>query len=101
MADKEQEPSPLKRALVALKDMRARLDAAEQAKTEPIAIIGMACRFPGNANDPDAFWRLLQNGPYPSRRARRSRSAFPTTETEEKLIAAAANIGDSSQPKTG
>jgi acyl transferase domain-containing protein len=28
---------------------------------EPIAIIGMACRFPG-AEDPDAFWQLLRHG---------------------------------------
>ena len=28
---------------------------------EPIAIIGMACRFPG-ANDIEAFWRLLETG---------------------------------------
>ena len=28
---------------------------------EPIAIVGMACRFPG-ANDLDAFWRLLEEG---------------------------------------
>ena len=28
---------------------------------EPIAIIGIGCRFPG-ANDPESFWRLLHNG---------------------------------------
>ena len=28
---------------------------------EPIAIIGMACRFPG-AEDPPQFWRLLLDG---------------------------------------
>ncbi|MFQ5794194.1 MAG: type I polyketide synthase [Candidatus Bipolaricaulia bacterium] len=28
---------------------------------EPIAIIGIGCRFPG-ANGPDAFWQLLQDG---------------------------------------
>ena len=29
--------------------------------SEPIAIVGMACRFPG-ANDIEAFWRLLETG---------------------------------------
>jgi acyl transferase domain-containing protein len=29
---------------------------------EPIAIIGMGCRFPGGASSPQAFWELLTNG---------------------------------------
>ena len=29
---------------------------------EPVAIIGMGCRFPGGANSPEAFWRLLTEG---------------------------------------
>ncbi|HKA43064.1 MAG TPA: polyketide synthase, partial [Burkholderiales bacterium] len=32
------------------------------AEREPIAIVGMACRFPGGANDPGAFWDLLRGG---------------------------------------
>ena len=32
-----------------------------ETKNEPIAIIGVGCRFPG-ANDPAAFWQLLRNG---------------------------------------
>jgi acyl transferase domain-containing protein/acyl carrier protein/2-polyprenyl-3-methyl-5-hydroxy-6-metoxy-1,4-benzoquinol methylase len=26
---------------------------------EPVALVGIGCRFPGGANDPAAFWRLL------------------------------------------
>ncbi|MBE9099714.1 beta-ketoacyl synthase N-terminal-like domain-containing protein [Vacuolonema iberomarrocanum] len=56
------ELSPTKRALLALKELHAKLDAMEQAKTEPIAIIGMGCRFPGDVDTPDRFWDLLQHG---------------------------------------
>ncbi|MEO8110497.1 MAG: SDR family NAD(P)-dependent oxidoreductase [Ginsengibacter sp.] len=33
----------------------------KDALAEPIAIIGMACRFPG-ADDPQSFWQLLHDG---------------------------------------
>ncbi|WP_431937525.1 type I polyketide synthase, partial [Micromonospora sp. RP3T] len=29
---------------------------------EPVAIVGMGCRYPGGADDPDGFWRLLVEG---------------------------------------
>ncbi|MFI5883475.1 SDR family NAD(P)-dependent oxidoreductase [Streptomyces sp. NPDC051554] len=29
---------------------------------EPVAVIGMGCRFPGGADDPQAYWRLLEAG---------------------------------------
>ncbi len=54
--------SPLKQAYLAIAKMEARLEAVEQARREPIAIIGMSCRFPGGANDPEAFWQLIEDG---------------------------------------
>ena len=29
---------------------------------DPIAIIGMSCRFPGGANSPDEYWKILVSG---------------------------------------
>ena len=51
----------LKRAVRALDKMQARLDAVERDQTEPIAVLGLGCRFPGAAGL-DAFWELLTEG---------------------------------------
>lgn len=51
--------SPAKRALLAL-EMQKRA-SAESLREEPIAVIGMGCRFPG-ARNPEAFWHLLRDG---------------------------------------
>jgi len=50
------------RVLLALKETRSKLEAYERARSEPIAIIGMSCRFPGGADGPDLFWDLLCRG---------------------------------------
>ena len=41
---------------------RRRRWPADADVSEPIAIVGIACRFPGGADDPDAFWDLAGRG---------------------------------------
>jgi len=31
-------------------------------RSDPIAIVGIGCRFPGSVNDPDSFWSLVESG---------------------------------------
>jgi acyl transferase domain-containing protein len=53
--------SPKRLALLAM-ELNTKLGRLEQRSTEPIAVIGIGCRFPGGANDSDSFWRLLIEG---------------------------------------
>ena len=39
-----------------------RMNADDPKNREPIAIVGMGCRFPGGAVDPASYWNLLVNG---------------------------------------
>ncbi len=45
-----------------LRALRAELDVHEREHFMPIAVVGIGCRLPGGADDPDAFWRLLRDG---------------------------------------
>lgn len=52
----------LRKALRAIKELRARAEAAEGGANAPIAIVGFALRFPGGADSPEKLWALLRNG---------------------------------------
>ncbi|MFI9052886.1 SDR family NAD(P)-dependent oxidoreductase, partial [Streptomyces sp. NPDC053427] len=52
----------LKRVTTDLHQTRQRLHQVEEKAREPIAIVGMACRLPGDVSSPDTFWNLLASG---------------------------------------
>ncbi len=53
--------TPEKRALLE-KRLKENAEEKKPEGPEPLAIIGMSCRFPGGANSPEAFWQLLKHG---------------------------------------
>ncbi len=52
----------LKRVMADLQQTKQLLSAADSRAHEPIAIVGMSCRYPGGANSPEELWQMVAEG---------------------------------------
>ena len=50
------------RLILLCAELQQKLTARERAKVEPIAIVGLGCRFPGGVTDAASYWKLLRDG---------------------------------------
>lgn len=62
MADNDELRRYLKKTAKELYDTKQQLREVADRSREPIAIIGMACRYPGGVASPDDLWRVVVEG---------------------------------------
>ena len=50
------------RLALAIKRFREERPDADILQAEPIAVVGIGCRMPGNVRSPEDFWQVVANG---------------------------------------
>lgn len=58
----EEYRSRLREALTTINQLKVKLESLTRSQAEPIAIIGIACRFPGGSDNPERFFSALNGG---------------------------------------
>jgi len=58
----EQYVEALRKSLKEVERLRRQNEQLVAATVEPIAIVGIGCRFPGGITSPEALWRLVEEG---------------------------------------
>ncbi|MFD8120499.1 type I polyketide synthase [Streptomyces albidoflavus] len=88
MANEEKLRYFLKRVSTDLDAAHERLREMEARSTEPIAVVGMSCRFPGGVTTPAALWRMVFDGtdamaPFPTDRGWDLGSVIDDTDSDQ------------------